>query len=137
MTRNFIYIDTSFFKALIDPEDDFHDEAEKHWDRLLKEEKQFITTNFVLDESYTLIRVRCEREVVRLFRQILMDNSRSIKIVRITVKDEENAWDWFWNDWSRLSYTDCVSFAVMKRLGIEKVATFDEHFGNAGYKIVK
>ena len=49
------------------------------------------------------------------------------------VDDDAGAWEWFEMDWSKLSFTDCVSFAVMKRLGLTDVATFDEHFTRAKF----
>ena len=59
-----------------------------------------------------------------------------IKLVRSLPQDEAAAWEWFLLDWSDLSFTDCVSFAVMKRLGLEQVATFDKHFERAGFRMV-
>src|SRR3989338_211671 len=49
--------------------------------------------------------------------------------------DKTAAWKWFTQKWSRLSFTDCVCFAQMKRLGLERVFTFDAHFKKAGFKI--
>ena len=54
----------------------------------------------------------------------------------IDVADEAQAWKWFLNDWSKLSFTDCVSFAVMKRLDIARAATFDEHFNQARFTLI-
>lgn len=48
--------------------------------------------------------------------------------------DEARAWNWFLKDWSDFSFTDCVSFALMERLGFKRVATFDRHFSKAGFK---
>lgn len=129
-----VFVDTAFFKALADPKDDFHLQAIKILEQIEKESVRLVTTNFVLDETITLIRVRCGLERVKKFREILAGLA-SFKIYRILIKDEEKAWDWFWNDWSHLSFTDCVSFAVMKRLGIDRAATFDRHFVKAGFKI--
>lgn len=133
---NKVFIDSSFFKAFIDEKDDFHKKSCEILKILEKEKSYLVTSNYILDETITLIRVRCGIERVRDLREALVKLS-FFKIIRATSLDEEKAWDWFWNDWSKLSYTDCVSFAVMKRLEIEKVATFDEHFGKAGYKMVK
>ncbi|MEZ5332105.1 MAG: hypothetical protein R2991_08630 [Thermoanaerobaculia bacterium] len=33
-----------------------------------------------------------------------------------------------------VSFTDAVSFAVMRRLGLEGAFTFDRHFGLAGFE---
>ena len=35
-----------------------------------------------------------------------------------------------------LSLVDCASFETMRRLGIETVFTFDEHFRDQGFKVV-
>lgn len=34
------------------------------------------------------------------------------------------------------SFTDCLSFLVMERLGIQQVLTFDKHFIQAGFKVL-
>jgi len=57
--------------------------------------------------------------------------------MRVTVADEAGAWQWFVKNWSKLLFTNCVSFAFMKRLRITRAAAFDEHFKRAGFKIEK
>jgi len=54
-------------------------------------------------------------------------------LCRITAKDEAEAWKYFEKNWSGLSFTDCTSFAMMKRLGITKYFGYDDHFGRAGF----
>lgn len=131
----YIFLDTSFFKALIDPKDQFHKEADNIIQKLRGEEVILVTSNYILDESFTLIRVKCGLEFSERLRQDIALSSIAIKIIRVTVADEANAWDWFKNDWSKLSFTDCVSFAMMKRLEIKRVAAFDAHFQRAGFEI--
>ena len=94
-----------------------------------------MTSNYVLDESFTLIRARSGIDIVQYFRTVLAA-SPELAIVRVTVSDEANAWNWFTKDWSSLSFTDCVSFALMKRLKITSVVTFDQHFTRAGFEMV-
>ena len=131
-----VFVDTSFFKAFIDEKDEFHKPAVSILEHLEKEEEFLVTTNYILDETMTLIRVKCGLQRVKDLREALVC-LRKLKIVRVLVVDEKNAWNWFWNEWSKLSFTDCVSFAVMKRLGIDGVATFDDHFVKAGFKRIE
>lgn len=133
---NTIFVDTSFFKGLVDISDDFHQKAKLSFQKLKEEDVTIITSNYVLDESFTLIRIRCGIKIVDQFRDDIIKSSHVIKIMRVTVADEANAWKWFLKDWSKLSFTDCVSFAVMKRLDILRVATFDGDFKKAGFTIV-
>ena len=131
-----VYLDSSLFKALVDQDDDFHPQAQKIWHSLLSGEFKLITSNYILDETYTLIRTKCGLDKVRKLRIILSEYADKVSLMRVTVQDEAQAWTWFWNDWKHLSYTDCVSFALMKRLNLKRVATFDQHFSRAGFQIV-
>ena len=94
-----------------------------------------ITSNDILDESFTLIRSRCGVKTVEKFRESLLESTPVFTIARVTVDDENAAWKWFLYDWEKLSFTDCVSFAVMKRLYITRVATFDSDFERPGFII--
>jgi len=127
-----IFVDTSFFKALIDEKDDFHAQSVDILHTLEQNKTKLVTTNYILDETITLIRIRCGLGQVKDFQRALVA-LKPLKIIRVFSKDERAAWDWFWNDWSNLSFTDCVSFAVMKRLELMEVATFDDHFARAGF----
>lgn len=132
-----IFVDTSFFKAQIDEKDDFHVQAVSILKKLKEENAFLITTNYILDETYTLIRVKRTLELVRDFVNGLKTMESGLRIEQVLTRDESEAWSWFWNKWSKLSFTDCVSFAVMKRLGLARVATFDDHFSQAGFTVEK
>jgi hypothetical protein len=136
MKSKSIFIDTSFFKALIDQQDDFYTQAQNIWEQLQQHNSQLASSNYVLDETATLIRAKIGLQTALKFRQTLI-NSRQIEIFRVMIDDEAQAWDWFKNDWSKLSFTDCVSFAQMKRLNISQVCSFDNHFKRAGFKMIK
>lgn len=128
-----IFVDTSGFKALVDPKDEFNARAVKMWKELVSTKVGLVTSNYVLDESYTLIRAKCGVKVVKDFREVLARNVKDIKVMRVTLTDEMDAWKWFEHDWSKLSFTDCVSFALMRRLKLIRFFGFDEHFVRAGF----
>lgn len=136
-SKSYAFLDTSFFKAAIDPKDDFYTEAKGILNKLQKERVNLVTSNYILDESFTLIRKRCGKKMVDQFRKDLSKSALAATIIRVTVADEAGAWEWFLKDWSDLSFTDCVSFTMMKRLKISRVATFDQDFKRAGFEIEK
>lgn len=131
-----VFVDTSFFKAIIDEKDQFHQRAIEILEELKEKETNFTTSNFILDESFTLIRIKCGLKLALEFRKYLEESSIVLNIARVTVTDEAAAWEYFVKDWSDLSFTDCVSFAMMKRLKIIQALAFDTHFKRAGYKFI-
>lgn len=131
-----VFVDTSFFKALLDVRDDFHKKASAVSFILEKNRTKLITTNYILDEAYTLLRVRRGLEIAKKLRELVFSGDRNVQVVRVQADDEANAWKLFLNNWSGLSFTDCTSFAVMKRLDLKEVAAFDTHFTKAGFKII-
>lgn len=135
MTSNNIFVDTSWFKALADPKDDFYSKAHKQLTSFSKN-THLVTTNYILDESFTLIRTKASLDRVLDFRDTLFQMGDILKVVRVLPQDDSKAWDWFPKNWSKLSFTDCTSFAVMTRLGLKDVATFDDHFSRAGFNML-
>ncbi len=134
--RRTIFLDTSFFKALVDPKDEFHNQARDINVVLIKNNVILVTTNYILDESFTLIRKRCGLQKAQELREKIAQYSFMVQVVRVTALHDGKAWEWFQNDWSGLSFTDCISFVIMQQRNITSVATFDQHFKRAGFTIV-
>lgn len=132
-----VFLDTCLFKALVDEGDDFYPQAQEIWLNFKRKNSKLFTSNFILDETFTLIRIRCGLEKVLRLKDGLLAGLSRFRVMRISLDDEKSSWSWFFKDWSDLSFTDCTSFVLMKRLGLSRVATFDKHFQRAGFKIVK
>lgn len=137
MALNNIFVDTSWYKALLDPRDDFNSDAKDQMEKLLSKKYFFVTTNFIVDETLTLLRLRAGLPLALKFADTLVDMSKIMKLTRVSEIDEKEAWKWFPENWSKLSFTDCTSFAVMNRLRMKDVATFDNHFARAGFIVFK
>jgi len=133
-SKNRVFIDTSTLHAVWNPRDQFHTEAVIIWQKLLKNKLALVTNSYILDETFTLMRARQGIIAVDIFRKMLESPTNVMTIKRVTIEDEQNAWLWFMRDFKRLSFTDAVSFAMMMRLGISTVCTFDHHFEQAGFQ---
>jgi predicted nucleic acid-binding protein len=63
--------------------------------------------------------------------------SKSIEVLPSTREDELEAVRWMRKFADKeISFTDCVSFAMMRRLRIRMALTFDRHFRDAGFQII-
>ena len=133
---NNIFIDTSFWIAVSDKNEKNHSRSLSLLKEFKKNQNLLVTTNFVLDETFALVRKRQGISRVIQFRNVIAKFGYQLQIERVTVTDEENVWKWFERDIDKLSYTDCTSFAVMNRLKINKVATFDEDFVKVGFESI-
>ena len=129
-----VFIDTCAFQAVWDAHDQFHAQADAIWQKLLTNKIELVTNAYILDETFTLMRSRQGIIAVDIFRTMLENPSSKITIKRVTIEDEQSAWLWFMRDFKRLSFTDAVSFAMMTRLHIPTVFTFDHHFEQAGFQ---
>jgi hypothetical protein len=128
-----LFVDTGAWYAIVDKNDPDHKNAE----HFLKNNKiPLLTTNFVLDETITLLRSRLGWSVAKEFGQRLKD-SRFVSLVAVRDEDEEKAWEIFLKYKDKdFSYTDCTSFAVMKRLKMNTAFAFDKHFNAMNFQIV-
>jgi len=97
---------------------------------------KMITTNYILDELYTLLRGRVSHdETIRIGESIR--SSPNIKIIWILEALEETAWEFFKEHQDKTySFTDCTSFVVMRSLGLNLAFSYDSHFEQAGFQII-
>ena len=129
----YIFVDTSAWYALLDKSDANHRAAVKFKDSLVH---PLETSNYIADEVITLVRNRLGYKVAVEIGQKLWDESIA-NLIRVTEQDEKKAWEIFvkYHD-KTFSFTDCISFALMERVGVTEVFAFDEHFTQYGSFIV-
>lgn len=128
-----VFVDTSAFIALLDPRDDCHAQAVHLEQSLSSRAVRLVTTNFVLDETYTGLRGKIQHSAILRFRDSVRQ-SRRLSVIRITEALEDQAWEIFAHYHDKdFSFTDCTSFAVMRQLGITTAFAFDEHFEQFGF----
>ena len=95
-----------------------------------------LTSNYILDETVTLIRFRLGWNVAHRFGKELRAGTLAA-VQRISPRDEESAWAIFskYADKS-FSFTDCTSFALCERLKIRSCLAIDNDFRAYGLHCV-
>lgn len=130
-----LFVDTSAWLALNDKNDQYHNKAVAKSSLIKKQRIELITSEYVIDESITLIRYRMSHKASVIFGESLLKSS-IVMIVDVSDEDRFKAWNIFkqYSD-KELSFTDCTSFVLMKNLKLQKALTFDEHFRQMGFEI--
>ena len=93
-----------------------------------------VTSNFVLNETITLLGRWVGYDFAAARARALL-TSGSLEILRPGPDDEFAAVELFekYSD-QKASFTDCISFALMRKGGIDRAFSFDRHFRAAGFK---
>jgi predicted nucleic acid-binding protein len=127
-----VFVDTSYFIARMQASDQWHAAAVEADDSTL----DLITSNDVVNETITLLRMRGFLSLALDFLREIRAGS-DIHVVYVDAAVQAEAWDLYARYAGlRASGVDCASFAMMRRLGIKKAFTFDQHFRAAGFGIV-
>lgn len=136
-----ILIDTGALFAFSTPRDQFYQRTYRIIKNLDSTDLKLVTTDYIINETLnTLITARKGgyRPAISLVNWLFnkpaivkierVNNTRFFQAVRIFRRyNKDKTW----------SFTDCVSFVVMKELKIKTAFTFDEHFKQMGIKILE
>ncbi len=127
-----LFVDTAAWVALNNRADENHRAAVEFISRFKTEPVQFYTTDYIVDETVTLLRFKVSHSQALLFLDFLRT---SANVTRMQVTDELIARaerifrtykDKHW------SFTDCTSFACMDEMELEDAFSFDKHFTQHG-----
>ena len=132
-----IFIDTSAWVALENRKDIHYEEAVLFRDEIKERRYRLYTSNFVQDETYTLLlaNIGYERVIEFAKRIRTLKDKGLLHIVRVTEEMEESAWDIFekFNRDKFWSFTDCTSKVIMELFDIEEAFSFDRNFEQMGF----
>lgn len=119
-----VFVDTSMFYAAVDAGDVDHERAKR---TLSDAGADLLTSDHVLFETWRLVRQRIGRPAAERFFETVRGGLSELEY--IVPRDVEAAWaiGAAFPD-QDFSIVDRTSFAVMERLGVARVATFDSDF---------
>jgi predicted nucleic acid-binding protein len=124
-----VFLDTGGWFAYFVRRDPDH-AAATDWMR--QNRQPLITTDYVLDELFTLLKLRESHRSAVAAGTALLDQSVT-HLERIAEPDFRMAWEVFqqYSD-KGWSFTDCTSRVVMQRLSVTHAFAFDRHFEEFG-----
>ena|SRR5437868_232786 len=130
------FVDTSGFYALLVQGDPAHALSSGFMERARRSKDRFVTTDYVRDETATLLKARGHGHLAAAFFETVftstacrvewMDPDGFLQTRRFFLKHHDQAW----------SFTDCFSFRVMRQLRVRDALTTDRHFREAGFNPV-
>jgi predicted nucleic acid-binding protein len=131
-----VFVDTGGWMACADRADPAHGPCRAARDEMLEAGRNLITTDFVLDETLTLIRFRLGLSAANAWWQQI-DGSARLRWERVETDRFERARHLFFQYRDKdLSFTDCTSIAIMRELKLTTVLTTDRHFRQVGFEVV-
>jgi predicted nucleic acid-binding protein len=137
--RRPVFIDTWGWLAFGHRRDPHHEEVRTYIERATEEQVPLYTTEYVLDETITLVFRREHFEEARAFIGGLLQavETGELRMERITSQRFEAAWTLRqkFQDKPDISFTDLTSMAVMRELELTRVLTGDAHFEHVGFDV--
>ena len=129
-----VFADTSALYTLLDRADANHKQAVSAWSSLLNRDERVFTSNYVLVESFALTQNRLGMDAVRLLQEDILP------VIGIHFVDREVHRSGISAMLSagrrNLGFVDCVSFEIMRTLGIKTAFTFGPHFKEQGFTVI-
>ena len=136
MMKNEYLVDTVCWIALLNADDELHQEVNLEYKRLLKSGFRFVSSTAVLNEvANSLCNPKYRGAVVEFYKRL--KTSSHVEIVFV----DENLWSSGWNLYENRpdkswSLTDCISMVIMQEKGLKNVVTNDKHFNQAGFNAI-
>ena len=132
-----IFIDSSAWIALFSRRDQHHEEADRVFRAMVVSKRRILTTNLVLAEIHRLLLYRAGIQAAAAALEKI-ESSPLVEIVFADASNHQSAKDWIKKLQNHpISYTDAVSFSVMKATGCREALTYDGHFCIAGMQMEK
>jgi len=131
-----IFIDTWGWLTLRDRDESRHGDVKEFYQQLRDENEMIYTSDYVLDETITLVFKRLpfktakeslsklDKAIEQGYLQVewvTPERFEKAKILRLKYQDKP-----------KISFTDLSSMVVMKELGLKDIITGDEHFEHVG-----
>ena len=130
-----LFVDTAGWMACADGSDPAHGKAVAVRDSWLEGGGLFVTSDYVADETLTLLRIRLGIDAAETWWQ-QVDGSSHVRWEYVSPARADKARGLFFRYRDKdFSFTDCTSFILMRELKLREALTTDHHFLQAGFGV--
>ena len=131
-----LFVDTAGWMACADAADPAHAASRLARDAALEAGRILVTTDFIADETLSLLRFRLGLPAAEAWwRQV--EGSSRVRWEAVDADRAERARHAFFRHRDkRWSFTDCTSLVVMRELRLREVFTTDRHFAQMGFQVL-
>ncbi len=129
-----LFVDTAGWMACADAADPAHAGAVAARDEALEAGRVLLTTDYVVDETLTLVRLRLGVPAAeKWWAQVEASPRVRWQWIDLARSDKARALFFRYRD-KDYSFTDCTSFVVMRELKLKEALTTDRHFRQMGFQ---
>jgi len=129
-----LFVDTAGWMACADAADPAHARACGARDMALESGQSLVTSDYVVDETLTLVRMRLGLAAAEDWWAQVQGSARlSLEWVN-PVRADRARHIFFRHRDKTFSFTDCTSFAIMQELKLKQALTTDKHFLQVGFE---
>ena len=133
---NLLFVDTAGWIACADAADPEHEAASAARDHWLETEGLLVTSDYVIDETLTLLRLRLGLSAAEEWWHGIAGSRRVVRELIHEERAERARHVFFRHRDKNFSFTACTSFALMRELRIREVLTTDKHFRQTGFQML-
>jgi uncharacterized protein len=131
-----LFVDTAGWMACADASDAEFARACAARDDAIRRGRMLLTTDYVMDETLTLIRVRLGLKAAEAWWKQIEGSSR-LRWEWIDAARAERARQAFFHQKDKAySFTDCTSMVVMHELKLKQALTTDADFARMGFEVL-
>ncbi|MBI4869489.1 MAG: PIN domain-containing protein [Candidatus Wallbacteria bacterium] len=131
-----VFADTSFWVALFARGDDNHARATTLWRGLSARGTDFVTSDYVFDETMTLLARRAGHAASVLASSAIRGSPR-VRLLPIYAAHWDRVLQQYEVFRDGFSFTDVSSFVLMRALRLTEALSFDADFTKAGFETLR
>ena len=136
MSKAPVFLDTAALLALANKRDNLHKQAKNIRDRITKERRTILTTEWILTEFLNAMQ-RPPARTLAIHMVEQLRQSKRVQILPVSSEDWQRGYQLYRDRLDKAwSLVDCISIQLCRQKSVYEVFTSDRNFAQAGYQVL-